>query len=248
MTDKQQEPEKEGRPATEAAADVPGASGDASHAGSEKAVPSQGELGTSSPVDEMSGEAGVREDGPSPEDDGEGDASGQEARVTQIEAELAGERAAKEAALRERDELYDRWLRLQAEFDNYRKRTRRELEESKAKGAEELVVKLLPVIDNLERALNAAGSGASSGLLEGVKMIHRQFLSTLEEIGVTPIDAVGKPFDPNLHEAIAYEESDAYPDGVVMEELARGYALRGRALRPSMVKVARGSGQQGGEE
>src|SRR5690606_40609529 len=85
-----------------------------------------------------------------------------EPSVTELKARLAEEQAAREAAQREREELYDRLLRLQAEFDNYRKRTRRELEESKAKGAEELVVQLLPVIDNLERAIQAAEAGAAS--------------------------------------------------------------------------------------
>ena len=199
----------------------------------------------------------ARGEGEKPEGAADAPAGGEEAAeagaqgepsVTELKARLAEEQAAREAAQREREELYDRLLRLQAEFDNYRKRTRRELEESKAKGAEELVVQLLPVIDNLERAIQAAESGAASGMVEGVKMIHKQFLSVLEGIGVVPIAAVGAPFDPALHEAVAYEESDAYPDGVVMEEIVKGYALGGRALRPSVVKVARGGGQQGGEE
>lgn len=184
-------------------------------------------------------------------DEAEGAASdaGEQAgdELDALKAQLAEETAAKEAALRERDELYDRWLRLQAEFDNFRKRTRRELEESKAKGAEELILKLLPVVDNLERALASAPGASAAAVAEGVKMIHKQFLSVLEDVGVRPIPAVGTPFDPTLHEAVAYEESDAHPDGVVMEEVLRGYAFGGRALRPSMVKVARGGGQQGGE-
>ena len=101
-----------------------------------------------------------------------------------------------ESIVREKDELHDRWLRLQAEFDNFRKRTRREMDESPpARGAEDLVLRLLPVIDNLERAIASAEKGPAEGLAEGVRMIHKQFLTVLEGVGVTPIQAVGNPFD-----------------------------------------------------
>lgn len=216
---------------------APSAEGEDASQGREEAAPALGDGGEARGRDETAGPGAAS---------GDEDAA-QQVDVAALKAQLAEEIAAKEAAIRERDELYDRWLRLQAEFDNYRKRTRRELEESKAKGAEELVVQLLPVIDNLERAIAAAGD-VQNALVEGVKLIHKQFLSILEGIGVVPIAAVGMPFDPALHEAVAYEESDTFPEGVVIEELVRGYALRGKALRPSVVKVARGSGQQGGDE
>lgn len=176
------------------------------------------------------------------------EASGQEtsseANVQALRRQAQEAQAALEAAVREKDELFDRWLRLQAEFDNFRKRTRKEMEESRSKGAEDLVVKLLPVIDNLERAIASAENEPSIGLAEGVRMIHKQFLTVLEGVGVTPIQAIGNPFDPNLHEAVAYETSDEYPEGTVMEELLRGYILGEKVLRASMVKVSGGSGNK----
>lgn len=171
-----------------------------------------------------------------------------ETDVETLRRRVEAAEAALEAAVREKEEYFDRWLRLQAEFDNYRKRTRKEMEESRTRGAEELIVKLLPVIDNLERAIAAgeaaAHSEASGRLVEGVRMVHRQFLTVLEGVGVTPVQAVGNPFDPNLHEAVAYEASDEHPEGTVIEEMQRGYVLGGRVLRPSMVKVAGGSGNK----
>lgn len=202
------------------------------------------------PPEEQAGKAVVQDQGEEAPGPDEQTASGDEAGESPgaLKARLAEAEAAKEALLREKDELFDRWLRLQAEFDNFRKRTRREIEEIRTRAAEDLVLQLLPVIDNLERAIASAEQGPGGGIAEGVKMIHKQFLSVLEGVGVTPIEAVGQPFDPNFHEAVAYEESHDYPDGIVMEEMLRGYAINGKVLRASMVKVARGSGQQGGDQ
>lgn len=175
-----------------------------------------------------------------------GDGAGESLEA--LKARVAKLEAAQEATVKEKDELYDRWLRLQAEFDNFRKRTRREMEEIRSRAAEDLVLKLLPVIDNLERAIASAEQGPAGGIAEGVKMIHKQFLSVLEGVGVSPIQALGQPFDPNFNEAVAYEESDEHSEGIVMEEMLRGYAFNGKVLRASMVKVARASGQQGGDQ
>jgi len=201
-------------------------------------------------LEEQSGEDAALGQDKEAQDSGEPSATGDEAgeSLDALKARLAEAEAAKDALAREKDELFDRWLRLQAEFDNFRKRTRREIEEIRTRAAEDLVLQLLPVLDNLERAIASAEQGPAGGIAEGVKMIHKQFLTVLEGVGVTPIEAVGQPFDPNFHEAVAYEESHDYPDGIVMEEMLRGYAINGKVLRASIVKVARGSGQQGGDQ
>jgi molecular chaperone GrpE len=144
-----------------------------------------------------------------------------------------------EALKAERDSLQDRLLRTAAEFDNYRKRIdreRRDLSESAASG---LLVELLPVVDNLERALQAPSGPEAAGYRAGVELIHRQLLDLLRKRGVTPIAALGADFDPRFHEAVTQEESDAHRDGEVIEELQRGYMLGERLLRPAMVKVAK---------
>lgn len=173
---------------------------------------------------------------------GDMDAMGEDPeQVVQLTAELEAQKEAYQ-------QLHERFLRLQAEFDNFRRRTRREADEIRQRAAEELAAALLPVVDNLERATMAAQGtdGAPKGLVDGVEMVLRQLLMELEKVGVVPIDAEGNPFDPNVHEAVAHEETDEYPDGHVMEVLQKGYLLKDKVLRPSMVKVARSSSEQGG--
>src|SRR5690606_34036469 len=122
---------------------------------------------------------------------------------------------------------------LRAEFDNYRRRTRQEVEEIRARAAEGLVIQLLPVVDNLERAV-AAGAGAEQdpkAFVEGVEMVLKQFLLELAKVGVRPVEALGNPFDPNFHEAVMYEESDEGPEGTVIEEFQKGYVLNDKVLR-----------------
>ena len=141
---------------------------------------------------------------------------------------------------RERDTLQDRLLRTAAEFDNYRKRIERERRELSAFAAADVMLELLPIIDNLERALQASSStDDSDGLRKGVDLIHKQLLDLLRKRGVTPIDALGADFDPNRHEAVMHEDSSEHREGEVMQELQRGYVLGDRLLRPAMVKVAR---------
>jgi len=140
---------------------------------------------------------------------------------------------------RERDALQDRLLRTAAEFDNYRKRMDRERRDLADHAAGEAIKDLLPIIDNLERALQA--SAPDDPLRKGVELIHKQMLEMLRKRGVTPIEALGADFDPNVHEAVTHEESDQHREGEVMEELQRGYKVGERLLRPSMVKVAKGA-------
>ena len=141
-----------------------------------------------------------------------------------------------EEVRRERDALQDRLLRTAAEFDNYRKRMDRERRDLAEYTAGEAIKDLLPIIDNLERALQAPAQ--DDPLRKGVELIHKQMLEILRRRGVTPIEALGADFDPNVHEAVTQEESAQHRDGEVMEELQRGYKVGDRLLRPAMVKVA----------
>jgi molecular chaperone GrpE len=140
---------------------------------------------------------------------------------------------------RERDVLQDRLLRTAADFDNYRKRVDRERRDLAEQTAGEAIKDLLPIIDNLERALQAAAE--DDPLRKGVELIHKQMLEMLRKRGVTPIEALGADFDPNVHEAVTHEESDQHREGEVMEQLQRGYKVGERLLRPAMVKVAKGA-------
>jgi molecular chaperone GrpE len=140
---------------------------------------------------------------------------------------------------RERDEYYDRVLRLTAEFDNYRKRIERERRETAERAAASLLEELLPIVDDLERALGAeAGPGAES-YRKGVEIIFKQLADLLTRRGVTVMDVLGSDFDPHVHQAVAHEERPGARDGEVIEELRRGYKLGDRLLRPAMVKVAK---------
>jgi molecular chaperone GrpE len=138
---------------------------------------------------------------------------------------------------RERDGLQDRLLRTAAEFDNYRKRMDRERRELADYMAGEVISELLPIVDNLERALQAAAE--DDPLRKGVELIHRQMLDLLRKRGVKPIEALGTDFDPNFHQAVIHEESTEHREGEVMAELQRGYVVGDRLLRPAMVKVAK---------
>lgn len=138
----------------------------------------------------------------------------------------------------------DLYLRSQADLENYRKRAQREKEELARFANEGILREILPVIDNLERAVEHAGSekGGTDGLLQGVELTLVQFRKVLEKFGVVPIAALGEPFDPAVHEAVGQVETDNYPPNAVAQELQRGYLLNERLLRPSMVMVARAPG------
>lgn len=139
---------------------------------------------------------------------------------------------------KERDTLQDRLLRQAAEFDNYRKRIERERRETAQYAAADLLQELLPIIDDFERALQTEAPGAES-YRQGLAIIHRGLMELLRKRGVTPIEAVGKDFDPEVHQAVAHEEDPDRRDGEVIEEFRRGYRLGDKLLRPAMVKVAK---------
>lgn len=138
---------------------------------------------------------------------------------------------------KEKEELLQGYIRLKADFDNYRRRTREELNQAKDQGLEDLVIKLLPVLDNMERAIDS--SGDLHRWREGVEMVLRQFLGVLETEGLAAIAGPGEEFDPNKHEAIARETSDQ-PENTIIEELRKGYQLKGKTIRASLVKVSAG--------
>jgi molecular chaperone GrpE len=142
---------------------------------------------------------------------------------------------------RQRDDYYDRLLRKTAEFDNYRKRIERERQQVTEAASADLVTELLPLVDNLERALRAdAGSEGAEAYRRGVELIHRQLLDVLTKRGVRPVDAIGEDFDPHFHQAVTHEPAEGRREGEVIEEFSRGYMLGDRLLRPAMVKVAKG--------
>lgn len=151
------------------------------------------------------------------------------------------------ALLAERDQLKDQLLRARAEFDNYRKRMARQTEQIRKTAAEGLLLALLPVVDNLERALDHAG-GTAGGLGEGVQMVLRQFSEVLSQQGVAPIPALGEPFDPNVHEAVMRAPSEQYAEDVVAQEFQRGYRIGDYVLRPSKVVVSAGPPEAAAEE
>lgn len=144
------------------------------------------------------------------------------------------------------DEYLDRYRRSVAEFDNYRKRLERERDNERLRMKMELFREVLPLADDLHRALeHLREDRADATWVEGVALIARKFDKLLADSGVTPIEeAVGKPFDPNYHSAVMREESLEYPEGIVIEELQKGYLLNGVVLRPTMVKVSSGPGPQ----
>jgi len=140
----------------------------------------------------------------------------------------------------ERDQFYDLLLRKSAEFDNYRRRVERERRERADRIVTDLLLEMLPVVDDLERALKAEAIGdQAEAYRQGVDLIYRQMLELLKRRGVTPFDAVGQDFDPNLHQAVVSEEAPDRRDGEVFEQFSRGYMIGERLLRPAMVKVAR---------
>ena len=142
------------------------------------------------------------------------------------------------AALEEKvAELEDRTKRQMAEFENFRKRTDKEKSQMFETGAKSVIEKILPVIDNFERGLAAIEPDNKDSFYDGMCMIHKQMLSELEKIGVTPIEAVGKEFDPNFHNAVMQVESEEFESGIVAQELQKGYMYREAVVRYSMVAV-----------
>jgi len=156
--------------------------------------------------------------------------------TTEVNSEIETLKAELEQSQKDVSENADRVKRLQADFDNFRRRTRQEKEELSTFVAQGLIKDLLPLLDNLERAISVETADETS-LREGVSMIYKQFLAALEKNGLESIKAVGEKFDPNFHQAIMRVEDADKEDDIVAEELQKGYSVHGRVIRPSMVKV-----------
>jgi len=136
------------------------------------------------------------------------------------------------------EEADNRYLRLQADFDNFRRRTRLDLEAGQKYRAQKLITDLLPAIDNFERAMKVeADNEQTKTLLQGMDMVYRGLLDALKNEGVEPIDAVGKEFDPHQHQAVMQGEDENYGSNIVTDEFQKGYLLKDRVIRPAMVKV-----------
>jgi molecular chaperone GrpE len=149
-----------------------------------------------------------------------------------IEAKLA-------SLEKDKKDNWDRYLRAAADLENLRKRQRREIDDAKLESKGRVLKEMLPVVDNLERAIeHATNQAGTNPIVEGVQLVLRQFLTAFERLDVTPIEAAGQPFDPNLHEAISQMESEA-PPGTVVQVLQRGYKSGDRLLRPALVVVAK---------
>jgi molecular chaperone GrpE len=183
---------------------------------------------------------------PQPDDAAEVQPTEEEAEVPSQAAPDENERDAEESAQRlekaeeAAKENYERFLRVSAEFDNYKKRTAREMEEFKKFSTEKLIKELLPVVDNLERALVSTDdpSVQENGIKEGVDLTLQEILRVLERFGVKSIQSLNEPFDPTFHQAMMQEPRDNVPGNTVISELQKGYTLHDRLLRPAMVIVS----------
>jgi len=140
----------------------------------------------------------------------------------------------------EAQDNYDRLLRVSAEFDNYKKRASRDMEEFRKYSNQALIKEMLSVVDNLELAMNSTNGhkAIDKGLLDGLDMTHREIMKVFEKFSVKPISAKGQPFDPTFHEAVMQEQNDEFPANTIINELQKGYLIHDRLLRPSMVVVA----------
>ena len=160
-----------------------------------------------------------------------------------LESEIAALKQQLEAAELEAKNNYDRLLRQTAELDNFKKRTARERDEAIRFANELLIKELLPVVDNLERAVaHASGGGNGKPLVEGVELVLRQFLNVLTRHGTVQILTIGQPFDPSKHEAMSQVESDDHEPNSIVEEFQKGYTFQDRLLRPALVSVAKALG------
>lgn len=159
----------------------------------------------------------------------------EEAKESSEDNDLAKKLEEKEA---ESASYLERLQRTMAEFDNFRKRTTKEKSAMYEKGVKDSVEPILQIIDNFERAFDSLGDEEKGSFATGMEMIYKQFVSVLGDIGVVPIEAVGKEFDPNFHNAVTHVDDDAYGENEVVEEFQKGYMYNETVLRYSMVKVA----------
>jgi molecular chaperone GrpE len=159
------------------------------------------------------------------------------------EAELDPAESAREAAARLKDQL----LRMAADFENFRKRAKRDVEDAGRRAREQVVAEILPIVDNLERAVaSAQGATDVAAVVDGVRMVLKSFEDVAERLQLQRLPAVGARFDPNVHDAIQQQETDEHPPGSIVAEVVPGYSLEGKLLRPAMVVVAKPPSSDGG--
>lgn len=158
------------------------------------------------------------------------------ASCVDLAAQVTALTAERDRLLAEKNELNDRLLRRQADFENFRKRTERDRSEFVQYAGMELVRQILPVLDDFERALKV--ESADPTYAKGIELIYTRLLETLKKLGLEPMDTVGQRFDPNLHQAVEKVETDQAEDQTILEEYQKGYNFKGKLLRPAMVKVA----------
>ena len=155
-----------------------------------------------------------------------------------------------ETAEQEAKGNYDRFLRISAEFENYKKRSEREINEFRKYANESLIKEILSVADNLERALDSSRNNkqADTGLVEGVDMTLKEILNIFEKFSVKPVESLGKPFDPTFHQAVMQEQTDGHPENTVINEIQKGYMMHDRLIRPAMVVVSTSKVKSGDEK
>ncbi len=195
------------------------------------------------PTREMEKEVGAETDLPETEPAAEQEAAEEAAEETKEEAaEDTKERKffkkKKDKKDEKIEELTDRLTRQMAEFDNFRKRTEKEKASMYAIGAKDIIEKILPVVDSFERGLATVENPEEDPFADGMNKVYKQFTKALEDLGVTVIEAVGKEFDPNIHNAVMHVEDEEAGENIVVEEFQKGYMYKGSVVRHSMVKVA----------
>jgi len=180
-----------------------------------------------------------------PEETTDGDQVSEKSNAEEDKKDAVGEplkeiQAELKTAKQEATETYDRFLRISAEFENYKKRSAREMDDLRKYANQFLIKEMLAVVDNLERALNSSNgnSNIDKCMADGVNLTLKEILKVFEKFNVKPIESIGQPFDPNFHQAMMQEETDDYPENTVITELQKGYMIHDRLLRPSMVVVA----------
>ena len=182
---------------------------------------------------ETAGKPDPEDDKPLKSESGDSDHADTENSLKKMEARF-------QAKEEEAKETYDRLLRVSADFENYKKRSSREMEEFRKYANQSLLKEMLSVVDNLELAINSSNEGkkADKTLIEGLNLTLNEILRVFEKFNVKPIEAQGKSFDPAFHEAVMREETDDYPENSVISEFQKGYLIHDRLLRPAMVVVA----------
>ena len=179
------------------------------------------------------------EDAEEAEENEEPDAAEDEEDKSGKEKKRFGRKNKKDKKDEKIEELTDRLTRQMAEFDNFRKRTEKEKSQMYEIGAKDIIEKILPVVDNFERGLDAVKEeDKEDPFIQGMEMVYKQLMTVLGELGVKPIEAIGKEFDPNLHNAVMHVEDENFGENIIAEEFQKGYMYRDSVVRHSMVKVA----------